>query len=99
MSEQDDQTTKTTAILSSSGEYTTFSANGRTITFLTSKNLDRYTKVVEWDDGYIVVMCRMKSRPDEEREDYIDLIPILKNLYIDPVHFLSPIKEVSIQYV
>lgn len=86
------------AVLSSIGEYTTFSVGDKTITFLTSKNLDRYTKVVEWDEGYIVVMCRMKNRPDEEREDYIDLVPILENLYIDPARFLKPIKEVQIKY-
>jgi hypothetical protein len=88
-----------TAILSSQGEYTTFSFNGRTITFLTSKNLDRYTQIKEWDRGYIVVMCRTKSSPETEREDYIDLVPILENLYIDPNRFLKPIKEVSICYV
>ena len=41
------------AILSSKNEYTTFSFNGTTLTFLTSKNLERYTKIKTWDDGYI----------------------------------------------
>ena len=86
------------AILSSNGEYTTFSVGDKTISFLTSKNLERYTRVVRWDEGYMVVMCRMKNRPGEEREDYIDLIPILQNLYIDPDRFLKPIKEVQIRY-
>jgi hypothetical protein len=86
------------AILSSCGEYSTFTYNDKTITFLTSKNLYQYTKIKEWDNGYIVVMCRTKSNPKEEREDYIDLIPILENLYIDPVRFLKPIKEVEIFY-
>ena len=31
-------------------------------------------------------------------EEYIDLIPILKNLYIDAAHFLKPIKEVRLAY-
>ena len=86
------------AILSSNGEYTTFSVGDKTISFLTSKNLERYTRVVQWDEGYMVVMCRMKNRPGEEREDYIGLIPILQNLYIDPDRFLKPIKEVQIRY-
>jgi hypothetical protein len=86
------------AILSSYDEYTTFTYNDRTITFLTGKNLYRYTSVKEWDDGYIVVMCKTKSRPTIEQEDYIDLIPILENLLIEPKSFLKPIKEVEICY-
>lgn len=86
------------AILSSYGEYTTFTFKDRTITFFTGKNLERYTKIKEWDCGYIVVMCRTKSNPAIEQEDYIDLVPILENLYIDPYRFLSPIKEVAISY-
>jgi len=31
-------------------------------------------------------------------EEYIDLIPILKNLYINPQEFLSPIKSVEVKY-
>ena len=38
-----------TAYLSNRGEYTTFSVGDRTITFLTSKNLEKYIEVVEWD--------------------------------------------------
>ena len=37
-----------TAILSSVGEYTTFTYGGRTLTFMTSKDLDRYTEIKEW---------------------------------------------------
>lgn len=33
-----------------------------------------------------------------EIEDYIDLIPILQNLYIDYQSFLNPIKTVEIRY-
>ena len=68
----------TVAFLSNKDSYTTFSFNGKTLTFLTSKNLERYTKVKKWDNGYIVVMAKNKSKP--EHEDYIDLEPILKNL-------------------
>ena len=86
-----------TAILSSKGEYTTFSFDGRTITFLTSRDLEWYLTVKEWDHGYLVVAARYRSRPDEE--EYIDLLPILKNLYMDSEEFLDPIKKVEIKYV
>ena len=33
-----------------------------------------------------------------EMEEYIDLIPILQNLYYDVDEFLNPIKEVRIDY-
>ena len=85
-----------TAFLSSKGEYTYFSFNGTTLTFLTSKNLERYTKVKEWDNGYIVVSAKNKNKP--EHEDYIDLQPILENLYMNPAEFLSKIKKVEVKY-
>ena len=85
-----------TAILSSIGEYTTFTYGGRTLTFLTSKDLERYTEVKEWDNGYIVVMAKYRSK--DEDEDYIDLLPILENLYMDAESFLKPIKGVEIRY-
>lgn len=84
------------AILSSVGEYTTFTYGGRTLTFMTSKDLDRYTEIKEWDNGYIVVVARYKSKG--EGEDYIDLLPILENLYMDADAFLKPIKGVEIRY-
>ena len=86
----------TTAFLSSKGNYSTFSFNGTTLTFLTSKNLERYTKVKKWDNGYIVVMAKNKSKP--EHEDYIDLQPILENLYMEPESFLSKIQNVEVRY-
>lgn len=87
-----------TAFLSSYGEYTTFTFNDRTITFLTGKNLERYTRIKEWDKGYIVVMCKTKNHPAAEQEDYIDLVPILENLYINPETFLKPIEQVDVNY-
>lgn len=33
----------------------------------------------EWDRGYIVVMDKYEGH--DEKEEYIDLIPILENLY------------------
>ena len=45
-----------------------------------------------------MVLCLTKAQSDQEVEDYIDLIPILENLYIDADSFLEPIKEVEIKY-
>ena len=86
------------ALLSSNGEYSSFTFRDRTIKFLTGKNLERYTKINEWDHGYLVVMCKTKSDPGKEEEDYIDLLPILDNLYIDSESFLDPIKDVEVHY-
>lgn len=84
------------AILSSDKQYTSFAYNGYIIRFKTSPRLEKYTKIEEWDKGYIVV--RAKYQNLEEMEDYIDLIPILENLYIDADEFLEPIKKVRICY-
>ena len=35
----------------------------------------------------------------KEEEEYIDLVPILQNLYFDVDDFLKPIKKVRIEYV
>lgn len=89
--------TTNTAFLSSRGEYSFFSFRDRIITFLTGKRLEKYTKILEWDNGYLVVLCKNKNEEKLE-EDYIDLLPILINLYIEPDEFLNPIKEVKINY-
>ena len=86
------------AKLSNNGEYTLFSFGNKTLTFLTSKNLEKYTEIKEWDNGYIVVMAKNKNKK-ESHEDYIDLFPILENLYMDPQEFLKPIKGVELDYV
>ena len=85
------------AYLSNRGSYTLFTFRERTIKFLTSKNLEKYTSIVEWDNGYLVVMS--KNYNQEPCEDYIDLIPILRNLYMDEEEFLKDIKGVEIRYV
>lgn len=51
----------------------------------------------EWDHGYLVVMAKYSHNQNDE-EEYIDLIPILENLYYDAQEFLAPIKKVRIQY-
>ena len=88
---------QTTAYLSNNGEYTTFTFGSRTLTFLTSKSLERYTSVKEWNVGYLVAMAKYSTRPTEE-EEYIDLIPILENLYMNAEAFLNPIQQVEVRY-
>lgn len=85
------------AILSSGGGYTAFSYGGYHIRFRAPYSLERYVDVVQWDDGYLVVMAKY-SHNSEPEEEYIDLKPILKGLYIDSDAFLKPIKSVRIAY-
>lgn len=84
-----------TAFLSNDDVYTTFAFNGKNIRFKTSPRLEKYTKVLTWDKGYLVVMAKYKGHAEEE--EYIDLLPILNNLYFDADKFLSPIKQVRIK--
>lgn len=86
------------ATLSSRDGYTVFSYGGHEIRFRTSPYLERYTSIKEWDDGYLVTSAKYSTLAEEE-EEYIDLVPILENLYFDPQTFLKPIKNVRIQYV
>ena len=84
------------ALLSNDGDMTSFRYGNNNIRFRSPKCLKRYTEVKEWDDGYIVVMADYEGLG--ETEEYIDLLPILKNLYINPETFLKPIKSVKIDY-
>ena len=85
------------AILSSNGDMTSFSYGDTTIRFKTSKSLVRYTSVKRWDAGYIE--CDAIYRDLEEPvEEYIDLVPILENLYFRPSEFLKDIREVIVRY-
>lgn len=85
------------ATLSSKGDFTIFKFGSHTIRFRTSPRLVRYTAVKEWDKGYLVVDAQYSNIPHVE-EEYIDLVPILNNLYFDADQVLSSIKEVNIQY-
>lgn len=85
------------AVLSSFDRYTTFSFRGRTLTFRTCDNLDKYTRVLLWDNGYIEVMAKYFTK-DREIEEYIDLTTVLDELHMDRDKFLKPIKEVRIEY-
>ena len=48
------------AMLTNYGKYTIFEFNNQRIYFITSDKLERYTKVVEWDNGYLVVMAKYR---------------------------------------
>ena len=84
-----------TAYLSNSASFTVFSFRDRTIRFRAPYSLESYTEVKEWDKGYLVVMAKYRHKKEAE-EEYIDLIPILEDLFIDVNAFLEPIKEVVI---
>ena len=84
------------ALLSNDRDMTSFRYGNSNIRFRSPKCLKRYTEVKEWDKGYIVVMADYEGLG--ETEEYIDLLPILKNLYINPETFLKPIKSVKIDY-
>ena len=84
------------ALLSNDGDMTSFRYGNNNIRFRSPKCLKRYTEVKEWDKGYIVVTADYEDLG--ETEEYIDLLPILKNLYINPETFLKPIKSVKIDY-
>ena len=42
-------------------------------------------------------MAKYKNQ-ENEIEEYIDLLPVLDGLYMDPDSFLKPIEEVEIAY-
>ncbi len=84
------------AVLSSRGDFTSFSYRDNSIRFRTSPRLEQYTRVLQWDNGYMVVMAKYKDLP--ETEEYIDLVPILEDLYFDAGTFLKPIQKVRIEY-
>ena len=85
------------AILSSAGGFTAFSYGGYNIRFKAPYSLERYTDVLKWDNGYLVVLAKY-SHNDEPEEEYIDLKPILEGLYINSADFLKPIKTVRVAY-
>ena len=87
-----------TALLSNDNIFTSFEYNGHNIRFKTSPRLERYTEIKEWDHGYLVVMAQYEGN-NEPEEEYIDLIPILENLYFDVDEFLKQIEKVRIKDV
>ena len=85
------------AYLSNDEKYTVFKYGDFVIRFAAPYSLQKYTRVKEWDNGYLVVDAKYKYNTDPE-EEYIDLIPVLNNLYLDAEKFLKPIKKVRVLY-
>jgi hypothetical protein len=85
------------AYLTNDGSMSAFIYGDTSIRFKTSEHLERYIAVKNWDDGYIVVDAKYDFMPEPE-EDYIDLVPILENLYMSPSKFFAPIKKVRVKY-
>lgn len=83
------------AFLSNHNGFTVFQTQNRTLRFKAPYSLIRYTEVKEWDHGYLVVMAKY-AHNNKEEEEYIDLVPILNDLYQDPEQFLSHIKKVEV---
>jgi hypothetical protein len=86
-----------TAYLSSRGRYTIFRCGDMELKFIAPYSLERYEEIVEWDHGYLVVLAKYNHNQEPE-EEYIDLIPVLKALYMDEEKFLNPIKNVEVKY-
>lgn len=84
----------TQAVLSNYDGMTSFRYAGYNVRFRTPKILKKYVGVKEWDKGYLVVMADYDGLGVVE--EYIDLIPILKNLYVDSEAFLKNIQSVKI---
>ena len=82
------------AILSNRHAITSFRYGNCNVRFRTPSALRHYTEVKEWNKGYLVVLADYDGIGITE--EYIDLIPILKNLYINPEDFLKDIKTVTI---
>lgn len=83
------------ATLGNENNYTVFKYGNHVIRFATPYSLEHYTEVKEWDKGYLVVMAKYKHNQKPE-EEYIDLVPILQNLYFNADEFLEPIKGVRV---
>ena len=74
-----------------------FQYKDRIIRFRGPHSLKYFEDIKEWDNGYIVVMAKYRHNQKPE-EEYIDLLSILKDLYIDASKFLEPIREVRLDY-
>lgn len=89
--------TQNTATLGNSNGFTEFRFWGVLIRFRAPYSLEYYTRVKRWDAGYLVADAKYSHNAGDE-EEYIDLVPILEDLYIDSNAFLSPIKNVEVAH-
>jgi transcriptional regulator with XRE-family HTH domain len=86
-----------TAYLSNIGRYTVFRFRESRIKFIGPYSLERYDRVKEWDNGYLVVLTKY-THFDHLVDEYIDLAPVLDHLLIDKDEFLRPIHNVEVSY-
>ncbi|MBT1162612.1 hypothetical protein [Bifidobacterium sp. SO1] len=86
-----------TAYLSAENGFTVFEYGKARIRFRAPYSLERYTKVKQWDNGYLVVDAKYRHN-DSSEEEYIDLAPVLNDLYINADRFLRPIKKVEVSH-
>ena len=86
-----------TAYLSNRDGFIIFSFRGRDIRFKGPYSLLHFEKIIQWDKGYLVVGAKY-AHSDKAIEDYIDLVPILQDLYMDAEQFLKPIERVEVRY-
>ena len=86
-----------TALLSSEKGYTVFRFDNHVIRFKAPYSLEKYSEIKKWDHGYLVVTAKYMHNNEEEQE-YIDLVPVLNNLYFDTNKVLDSIKKVKVQY-
>ena len=75
--------------------YTTFSFGDTTVRFTAPYSLEHYSRVKEWDNGYLVVDAKYDHNHQDE-EEYIDLVPIFRDLYI-PEAVLHDINIVEVE--
>lgn len=85
------------AYLSNDRDMIKFCYGDSVVRFREPYSLEYFTDIKDWDNGYLVVMAKYQHSAEPE-EDYIDMVPILTNLYIDAPKFLQSIKEVSLDY-
>lgn len=90
---------KVKAYIYNKGEYTYFRIGHEVVRFATSPYLNRYVRVKEYDNGYIVVdaeFCEPKNRKIKHvEEDYLDISYVLKELGLD-TRILEKVTEVEI---
>lgn len=91
------KTSNDTAYLSAENGFTVFEYGKSRIRFRAPYSLERYTDIKQWDNGYLVVDAKYRHN-DKPEEEYIDLDPILTNLYIDASQFVNPIRKVEIAH-
>ena len=86
-----------TAYIYNDGRYTKFRFRDDVLTIIAPYSLERYIEVLKWDSGYLEVLTKY-AHNNEPEEEYIDLIPTLKNLCMDPEKFIRDVDNVEVRY-